>query len=92
MNNTDCLSLAHKDALRANVLHRDLSPGNIIIVPDGKGFKGLLIDWDLSKTVLALPETPRRARRTVRDKTVSRVVISTNMVSIRVPGNSCPPN
>lgn len=39
--------LAHKQAwLSANVLHRDISPGNILINHDGTA---LLVDWDLSK-------------------------------------------
>jgi RIO-like serine/threonine protein kinase len=60
MNSTDCLSLAHKDAFRAQVLHCDLSPGNIIIDSNGRG---LLIDWDLSKSLL---DIPRHATRIVR--------------------------
>lgn len=86
MNNTDCLSLAHKHAHNAGILHRDLSPGNIIIDHEGKG---LLIDWDLSKPLSKEVESPRRVMRTVRAKTVSHVVTSTNTVLIRVPGNLC---
>jgi RIO-like serine/threonine protein kinase len=54
------------DGYAAGVLHRDFSPGNIIITSDGKG---LLIDWDLSKPLSKPPsersETPRCATRTV---------------------------
>lgn len=39
--------LGHDDALKAGVLHRDISAGNIMIT-EGRGF---LIDWDLSKRV-----------------------------------------
>lgn len=62
---TDYLPLAHKAAYNnANILHRDLSPGNILIGPNGKG---LLIDWDLSKPCgPGTPEVPRRKTRTVR--------------------------
>jgi serine/threonine protein kinase len=69
MNRADCLSVAHKDALHAKVLHRDLSPGNIIIDPNGNG---VLIDWDLSRPLLDFdqPNLPRRATRTVRVKAV----------------------
>jgi len=52
--------IALMDAYGAGVLHRDFSAGNIIIA-DGKGW---LIDWDLSKPVSLLSETPRRASRT----------------------------
>jgi serine/threonine protein kinase len=50
------------DGHSAGFLHRDVSPGNIIITPDGKG---LLIDWDLSKPLTQELETPRCATRTV---------------------------
>ncbi|KAH9162841.1 hypothetical protein EDB89DRAFT_1860451, partial [Lactarius sanguifluus] len=39
--------IAHMDAHKAGILHRDLSPGNIIMDDD----RGYLIDWDLSKPV-----------------------------------------
>lgn len=57
--------LALMDAFEAGFLHRDFSPGNIIIIGDGTG---LLIDWDLSKPlpVSGILETPRCATRTVR--------------------------
>jgi serine/threonine protein kinase len=43
---------AHGDAYeKASVLHRDISPGNIMITSDGRGF---LIDWDLAKSSFAL--------------------------------------
>lgn len=64
----DCLSVAHQEAYRAGVLHRDFSPGNIVIDSDGKG---VLIDWDLSKPLSDELETPRRATRTVRARTVT---------------------
>ncbi|KAH9030573.1 hypothetical protein EDB83DRAFT_1848361 [Lactarius deliciosus] len=53
--------IAHMDAHKAGVLHRDLSPGNIIM-DDNRGY---LIDWDLSKPVgnQSQLETPRRATR-----------------------------
>jgi len=41
----DLYSLAHQAAVTAGILHRDLSPGNIIIV----GGRGFLIDWDFAK-------------------------------------------
>jgi Fungal protein kinase len=50
--------IAHKAAWDIRILHRDISPGNILIVssnelgPNDSGIKdGLLIDWDLSEIV-----------------------------------------
>lgn len=57
--------LALVDAYKAGILHRDFSPGNIIILDDGTG---RLIDWDLSKPLSmenASYATPRCATRTV---------------------------
>jgi serine/threonine protein kinase len=34
---------------KANILHRDISVGNVLLTHDGK--HGLLIDWELSKRV-----------------------------------------
>ena len=56
------MALALADAYEAEILHRDFSPGNIIIVDDGTG---RLIDWDLSKPRNMEQATPRRATRTV---------------------------
>jgi serine/threonine protein kinase len=50
------------DGHAAGFLHRDFSPGNIIITSEGRG---LLIDWDLSKPLSEKVETPRCATRTV---------------------------
>ncbi|KIM56430.1 hypothetical protein SCLCIDRAFT_80630, partial [Scleroderma citrinum Foug A] len=45
--------LAHKGAHKVGFLHRDLSPGNIIIF-EGRGY---LIDWDMAKPIRVV--TPR---------------------------------
>ncbi|KIM82818.1 hypothetical protein PILCRDRAFT_70281, partial [Piloderma croceum F 1598] len=55
------MALALADAHEAGILHRDFSPGNIIILMDGTG---RLIDWDLSKPLSMQEATPRCATRT----------------------------
>ncbi len=57
---------AHHAAWKIGILHRDLSPGNIMIFKEGDG---LLIDWDLCK-VSESPPTDGVARRYAR--TVSK--------------------
>ncbi|KIL56565.1 hypothetical protein M378DRAFT_89157, partial [Amanita muscaria Koide BX008] len=43
------VSLAHQQALdKANILHRDINAGNILITDEGRGF---LVDWDVAKHV-----------------------------------------
>ncbi|CAL1712630.1 unnamed protein product [Somion occarium] len=59
--------LAHKQAYeKANVLHRDISGSNVLIIPNdqdpGKS-KGMLIDWELSKTVDQLKMMPTQHER-----------------------------
>jgi serine/threonine protein kinase len=49
LRDADC-SAAHWVAYhKANILHRDISVGNVLLTHDGK--HGLLIDWELSKRV-----------------------------------------
>jgi serine/threonine protein kinase len=67
--------LALTDAHTAGILHRDFSPGNIILTTDGRG---LLIDWDLSKPLLLQSTTPRCATRTVSINTLFHVAIKSN--------------
>jgi len=56
------LELAHKVAHeKAGMLHRDISVGNILITNDGHG---LLIDWDLSKSISDIES--QRARQVER--------------------------
>ena len=52
---------AHKEAYEAGILHRDISVGNIMITPEGRG---LLIDWDMCKFIDDLPHI-RQSERTV---------------------------
>lgn len=50
---------AHQSAFKLGILHRDISAGNIIIVCG----RGVLIDWDLSKSLHQV--RPRQITRTV---------------------------
>ncbi|KIJ10162.1 hypothetical protein PAXINDRAFT_172239 [Paxillus involutus ATCC 200175] len=52
------------------LLHRDISPGNIILTDDGKG---LLIDWELAKKVDE--NAPRRRERTGTWQFMSAVLL-----------------
>jgi serine/threonine protein kinase len=45
----------------ANILHRDISAGNIMITEEGRG---LLVDWDLSKSLGNADEAPSPPERT----------------------------
>ena len=59
-------NVAHDDAFfEADILHRDISVGNIVILNDGTG---LLIDWDLCKSMN--PESENEER--VIERTVSK--------------------
>ena len=60
--NTNCMALALVDAHNVGILHRDFSPGNVIIIDDGTG---RLIDWDLSKPRDMEKLTPRCATQMV---------------------------
>jgi len=72
---------AHCAACEINILHRDLSPGNIVIVPEQDGNRdtsgGLLIDWDLCKVTDASANLVSAHRN-------SRTVSSTFDVQFRV--------
>ncbi|THU79571.1 hypothetical protein K435DRAFT_697535, partial [Dendrothele bispora CBS 962.96] len=55
--------IAHSDAYeKALVLHRDISPGNILILDDGTG---MLIDWDLCSHLDNPVSSQRQFDRTV---------------------------
>ncbi|EEB92357.1 hypothetical protein MPER_09147 [Moniliophthora perniciosa FA553] len=52
VNAVYCGVIAHQDAvLKAGVLHRDVSVGNILIVNENDTRRGILIDWELSKRI-----------------------------------------
>ena len=66
--------IAHEQAWKTGILHRDISAGNILIVDNGElnpedtnEPTGMLIDWDLSKSVTKDdgPTTARQYTRTV---------------------------
>ncbi|KAF8967433.1 hypothetical protein BDZ97DRAFT_1697573 [Flammula alnicola] len=61
VNAVKCALLAHWDAVtKANILHRDVSLGNIIMV----GEEGILIDWELCKRIGRGPTTARCDEKT----------------------------
>ncbi|KAI0653516.1 hypothetical protein C8Q70DRAFT_1091432 [Cubamyces menziesii] len=67
---SDCV-LAHKEAhKKAKVIHRDVSVGNMIMIPVDKSpqgtpiYRGLLTDWELSKDIHAYDLKPRNVNRT----------------------------
>ena len=74
-------AIAHEAVYRLkNVLHRDISNGNILIakVPGKKGeVEGLLIDWDLCVNV-ANVRVARRKGRTVRLHANCRAILLSN--------------
>ncbi|KAI0750176.1 hypothetical protein C8Q80DRAFT_1253690 [Daedaleopsis nitida] len=69
----DCVH-AHWKASEVNILHRDVSGGNILILPTcikkGSGgvimWMGMLADWEMSKPLLIIdgPRKPRQPERT----------------------------
>ena len=57
---------AHKAAYKHNIIHRDISCGNILLYRDKKGnWKGLLNDWELSKSANPGDYAGRQHDRTV---------------------------
>ncbi|KAF8498954.1 hypothetical protein F5888DRAFT_1633507 [Russula emetica] len=55
---------AYESAHNCGILHRDISPGNILITSDKTFEGGLLIDWDLCKDIKSEADGPRRAAHT----------------------------
>ncbi|KZT18272.1 hypothetical protein NEOLEDRAFT_1033452, partial [Neolentinus lepideus HHB14362 ss-1] len=55
--------VAHKEAYeKAGILHRDLSFHNIVLIGDENNERGILIDWDLSRSLKSLDEENARVR------------------------------
>ena len=71
----------------ANILHRDISAGNIMITEEGRG---LLVDWDLSKLqTLAMSGALSPPERTVRVvETYLLSSVETHSLYDRALGNS----
>ena len=61
-------SVAHEDTYSQGILHRDISPNNILISEDRRFDSGMLINWDLCKARIGAEEEgiDRRQSRTVR--------------------------
>jgi serine/threonine protein kinase len=65
----DVTTIAHEAAYtRCGILHRDISPSNILISDNVDG--GLLIDWDLCKNVT-------RGLRVLREQLFPRLLLTT---------------
>ncbi|KZT19671.1 hypothetical protein NEOLEDRAFT_1141819 [Neolentinus lepideus HHB14362 ss-1] len=55
--------VAHKEAYeKVDILHRDLSFYNIVLIGDGDDERGILIDWDLSRSLTSLDTEDARVR------------------------------
>ncbi|KZT19651.1 hypothetical protein NEOLEDRAFT_1141783 [Neolentinus lepideus HHB14362 ss-1] len=55
--------VAHKEAYeKVDILHRDLSFYNIVLIGDGDDEHGILIDWDLSRSLPSLDTEDARVR------------------------------
>ena len=59
-------TIAHAQAYRAGIIHRDISAGNILLYKQDDGdWYGLLNDWELSKQTNATAPEGRQPDRTV---------------------------
>ncbi|KAM5542950.1 hypothetical protein V8D89_003334 [Ganoderma adspersum] len=69
----DCVK-AHRDAMKIGIIHRDISPGNILLYKSGSTSRwcGLLTDWELAKDsrVTIHPEAPPKRIGTERFSSV----------------------
>ncbi|CDO71499.1 hypothetical protein BN946_scf184909.g93 [Trametes cinnabarina] len=89
----DCVHAHQQAVVQANIMHRDVSGGNILILPrdmihpkSGKlvmKWRGILVDWELSKpTGKAALSRPRQPERTA---SVLSFIISDYIILISYP-------
>ncbi|KAI0827947.1 hypothetical protein BC628DRAFT_126666 [Trametes gibbosa] len=80
-----CCILAHKEAYEANVIHRDVSAGNVLLYYDKKAKQwcGLLNDWEMSKRT-DLPDKGRQLDRTGTWQFMSAMALMTPGKEIKV--------
>ncbi|TFK79782.1 hypothetical protein K466DRAFT_470959, partial [Polyporus arcularius HHB13444] len=88
----DC-ALAHYEATQAGFIHRDVSGGNILILPcivtieDGRRFiqwTGILTDWELAKG-LSDPRKPRQPERTGTWQYMSVALLNRPQKAVEIP-------
>ncbi|RDX50666.1 hypothetical protein OH76DRAFT_1402286 [Lentinus brumalis] len=88
----DC-ALAHYEATQKGIIHRDVSGGNILILPcivtieDGRRFiqwTGILTDWELAKG-LSDPRKPRQPERTGTWQYMSVALLNRPQKAVEIP-------
>ncbi|KAI0684177.1 hypothetical protein C8T65DRAFT_722537 [Cerioporus squamosus] len=88
----DC-ALAHYEATQQGIIHRDVSSGNILILPcigtseDGTRFiewRGILTDWELAKG-LADERKPRQPERTGTWQYMSVALLNRPTKAVEIP-------
>ena len=62
--------------LKLRILHRDISPNNILLVRDDNGVHCLLIDFDYAVTLKAPSESKQKASHGSRDKAINKTKAS----------------
>lgn len=90
-NVADFAFLAHSEAYKIGVIHRDISAGNVLLYYDPKTDEqcGLLNDWELSKKTDSVRPCGRQLDRTVSSFSFWRGTMCSRQCRAR--GSSCPP-